>query len=655
MTLPFLLTVGFIAGVVPLRCAWAGTVTGYVRDLNWYAQYGSNPYGVGYYEFAVNGNGSNLTSLGAVAATSVYGQFSSTVPAGGLYTICSWDVWWRSAYAFNVVVPSAGSSASVDLRLKATMWGYPAFWDDTGYSEFGQTFAATGPISMIYVRLPEFTGSPSYRLTVHEGGPGGPQVGEERVFGTGDQRPTYSYGQMPTVAGRLYYARIRTSPSTTAGVIMQVDPRPDFSDPMPEGCLWLGSVGNVQPVPDRDLGLVIMADDDGLVTDMYTRSGGANLSGSSVGQTFTARGVNLISVAAWLPESPAPTYQFAIREGGPGGTPVGTVKSGMPARVTADPEVLVTWAPGECPLTPGQTYYLEITRPGGLVNAAMANPNNPYAYGNAYQNQVAVPATDLACTIMEEQTAGSAALRTVKVVAGPQVLENERNTNSLTVRWTTDFPSDSKVEFAFDTPPYTRSVYNPQPVISHAVTLTGLKPNAMYHYRVSSAASSYRTGTAQDMVICTKASQTNLLLNPGFELGSGAGPSRPVVAWTAGGNLDIKESNGTWFWGIPPHSGGWLLEGAVNNNVSDGYIYQQVPVTPGKNYTFSAWVTTWLREGNPDRWKYDVWNDRNRLIYMRLGIDPYGGTTPQSGNIQWTPRMYSHMRYSNLAKTATAR
>src|SRR5512140_676705 len=124
--------------------AVAGTLTGFVRDQNWYAKYASNPYGVGYYEFAVNGNPSNSSALGAAAATGIYGEFAYPSALAGSYTVASWDVWWRSAYAYNVVVPTSGSSVSVDLRLKATMWGYPAFWDTTGYSEFGQTFVASG-------------------------------------------------------------------------------------------------------------------------------------------------------------------------------------------------------------------------------------------------------------------------------------------------------------------------------------------------------------------------------------------------------------------------------------------------------------------------------------------------------------------------------
>jgi hypothetical protein len=210
------------------------------------------------------------------------------------------------------------------------------------------------------------------------------------------------------------------------------------------------------------------------------------------------------------------------------------------------------------------------------------------------------------------------------------------------------------VEFAVDTPPYTRSVYEPAAVTSHALALPGLKPNAMYHYRVSSAAEGYRPAISRDLVICTRAAGTNLLLNPGFESGAAStSSSRPLTNWTATGGVDIKEANGGWFGGLPPHSGNWLLQGAVNGSTSDGYVYQRVAATPEKNYTFSAWVTTWPQENNT--WKYDVWHDKGRLIYMRLGIDPFGGINPLSPDVQWTPRMYSHLRYSNLAKTAVAR
>src|SRR5438477_6151004 len=253
----------------------AGTILGHVRDQNWYARpTASDPFGVGYYEFAVNANGTNVSSTGGFDDTDVYGAFAMSNLVAGSYSVASWDVWWRSAYAFNVPVPVSGNTPDLDLRLHATMWGYPAFWDSTGYNEFGQTFVATGPITMIYLRMPGSFGT--YTLTVHTNGPGGAQIGESRSFGVGDQRPIYGYGQMPTIAGGTYAARVRSS----SAVIMQMDPRHDYSDPLPGGCLWLGNGTTQIPYPDRDLGLTIMSDDDGIITDMFTRfTSGTNFSG----------------------------------------------------------------------------------------------------------------------------------------------------------------------------------------------------------------------------------------------------------------------------------------------------------------------------------------------------------------------------------------
>jgi hypothetical protein len=49
-----------------------------------------------------------------------------------------------------------------------------------------------------------------------------------------------------------------------------------------------------------------------------------------------------------------------------------------------------------------------------------------------------------------------------------------------------------------------------------------------------------------------------------------------------------------------------------------------------------------------------VWDRDGRLIHVRLGIDPTGATNPTASTVQWTPRMYSHLRYTQIAKTAFA-
>jgi hypothetical protein len=635
--------------------ALAGTLAGHVRDPNWYARRATgDPFGVGYYEYAANANGTNLATTGGFSATDVFGAYSMANLPAGSYTVASWDVWWRSAYAFNVSVPSIGSTADVDVRLQATMWGYPAFWDDAGYYEFGQTFVASGPVSMIYLRDP--LGSSFTRtVTLHTGGPGGPQIGATRTYGGGgDQRLIYGYGDMPTVKGQTCYLRLRTPSPATSAVLMQMDPRPDFSDPMPGGCLYLGNGTTLTPHPDRDLGVVIMADDDGLITDLYARSSGSALFGvTSVGQSFVARGVNLISAAFWLADPSAPTYVVRLLQGGPGGASVGTTKRGKPARLTADPEMIVTWAPGECPIAPGQAYYLEVTKDGGgAFNSIYANRSNPFPYGQAYTNGVALSGVDLAGTIMEEESPGAATRPAVRFLSDPSVSEAQRGTNGLTITWTTDVPSDSLVEYALDAPPYTHTTYDPSPVVSHSITLSNLQSHAMYHFRVASGQTNYRAGVFRDQTLCTRPAAPNLLANPGFEEGAGPSPRSPMAGWTTTG-LDVRASDGTWFGGLPPHTGSWLAEGAVNAGSSDGYLYQRVTnVVPGKPYTFSAWVTTWPREN--DTWKYDVWQSQGRLICMRLGIDPTGGTNPTNSTVRWTPRMYSHLHYTHLAKTAAA-
>ena len=312
------------------------------------------------------------------------------------------------------------------------------------------------------------------------------------------------------------------------------------------------------------------------------------------------------------------------------------------------------WTPGELPLTPGQTYYVEITRNDGTsFGAAYANPNNPFPYGQAYQNGAALANTDLAGTLMEEASAGSATQPAIKFTTDPAVPEALRLATNLTVQWTTDRNSDSAVEFAANNPPYTGTNYSSVLTNNHSITLTGLHPNTMYHFRAASRSVDCREAVSRDFVICTAPNSVNLLTNPGFELGSGASPRAAIPGWsTAGTNLDLKAADGSWFGGLRPHSGSWLLQGAHNGNPDDGYIYQRVNVTQGRDYTFSAWVMTCPQENGT--WKYDVWYSRGRLTYMRLGIDPTGGTNPRAASVQWTPRMYSHLHYTQLAKTATA-
>jgi hypothetical protein len=77
-----------------------------------------------------------------------------------------------------------------------------------------------------------------------------------------------------------------------------------------------------------------------------------------------------------------------------------------------------------------------------------------------------------------------------------------------------------------------------------------------------------------------------------------------------------------------------------------------VPAIPGVDYSFSIALTSWMQETNG--WKYDVWYSEGRLDYVKIGIDPTGGTDRASANVKWTPTMYSQQHYTNFGTHAAA-
>jgi hypothetical protein len=279
------------------------------------------------------------------------------------------------------------------------------------------------------------------------------------------------------------------------------------------------------------------------------------------------------------------------------------------------------------------------------------NRVNPFPHGQAYRNGAPLAGVDLAGTLMEEVAEGTALQAKVQFLTAPAVAETERGSDQFVLRWRTDVPSDSQIEFAPGNPPYTGVVTDTNLVQDHILNLASLSPHTLYHLRATSAAPGRRPASSRDFVLCTRPTQPNLLVNPNFESGSGASPRKTIPGWTKLGSLDMGMSDGTWFGELKPRTGQWLLEGALNGSRSDAHLYQRVAVTSGKRYTFSAWVCTKALEkiNNQVVEKYDVWNNRDRLIYVRLGLDPLGGANPNASSVRWTPRLYSHLHYSNPA------
>ncbi|HEY7118593.1 MAG TPA: carboxypeptidase-like regulatory domain-containing protein [Tepidisphaeraceae bacterium] len=121
------------------------------------------------------------------------------------------------------------------------------------------------------------------------------------------------------------------------------------------------------------------------------------------GQTFKAQGTSLAAAdvfaaggSTWdLP------FTWTVRAGGPAGQLIGPTKHTAAAYFT--PQVGlhgVSYNPGEVPLTPGQTYYIEFSNASGF-NPYLMPAADAYPGGLAYQAGTARSANDLAMMLME--------------------------------------------------------------------------------------------------------------------------------------------------------------------------------------------------------------------------------------------------------------
>jgi hypothetical protein len=123
------------------------------------------------------------------------------------------------------------------------------------------------------------------------------------------------------------------------------------------------------------------------------------------GQSFVATGVGLASVDLFAASSPNYSLTWSVREGGPTGALVGPTKTVQSAYFASSTGLAgVSFNPGEVPLVPGQTYYVEAYTPANFT-PYLQEPSNAYPDGHAFRNGTAVPASDLSMTILEYATA----------------------------------------------------------------------------------------------------------------------------------------------------------------------------------------------------------------------------------------------------------
>jgi hypothetical protein len=116
-----------------------------------------------------------------------------------------------------------------------------------------------------------------------------------------------------------------------------------------------------------------------------------------------------------------------------------------------------------------------------------------------------------------------------------------------------------------------------------------------------------------------------------------------LSGWASWGQVDGVQSTG--WWNITAHSGNRFVGTACMPycKKEHGGVYQEVSVQQGKRYKASVWVYTHY-EGGSDPWA-DV---------CRIGVDPTGGTDPQSSNIEWSEWVTSQDTWSYVEKSVVA-
>jgi outer membrane protein assembly factor BamB len=75
--------------------------------------------------------------------------------------------------------------------------------------------------------------------------------------------------------------------------------------------------------------------------------------------------------------------------------------------------------------------------------------------------------------------------------------------NSATVQWTTNEPTDSQVEYGFNTSYGNLSPLTTTLTTAHTITLTGLTPGRVYHYRLHSKSAGGKDAMSPDLMLTT--------------------------------------------------------------------------------------------------------------------------------------------------------
>ena len=169
------------------------------------------------------------------------------------------------------------------------------------------------------------------------------------------------------------------------------------------------------------------------------------------------------------------------------------------------------------------------------VNGIQASRNNDIFTASVFLNDGLNSITAAAADIY-----GQTATQTINVtLESPPTISNilavNITTDSAIVTWTTNQPSDSLIEYG-ETPAYGSSISDEMMTSTHSMTITGLKSNTTYHFRVTSRNSFGLTSSSGDNTFAT--------IKPPFTATT-LGDYGNVIVMEVTGSYDAKNPDGS--------------------------------------------------------------------------------------------------------------
>ena len=621
------------------------------------------------------------------------GHSSTPNMDAGTYAVGMSDEYeWRGRN-YSYVKLRNGFTTTCNIHVIATYEVRTQDGGTGGYPEIGQTFVSKGgSIQRITLWYPSVNAT----VAIRQGGPGGAVVGTTRTMNASGGASTvrWLWGDVPTVAGQTYYVGF------TAGGFSAVA---KSGNPYPNGQAYYNGAPQ-----NADLMMSIFEDCDGQAT-MYNLPVGwsqtNNFMATEIGQTFKARGVNIMSVCLKLKTAGGNKIaQASILDGGPGGAQIGPTKAVFVKDYgDTGQKVTACWLPGEVPVTNGNTYYVKVYCAQQLYVWG-AQGTGQYPDGDAYKDGVIFDngkKADLLMTIMGEASPGSSTCSihgTVRdcqgnIVPGATITADNCGYSttsladgaySLVVTCDSYTLTCSKPSYQTQTVTGYNAACGTSPTldwnicgigrISGYVKYNGIGiPGAtvttnpggysattqfspLGYYAIDGVpAGTYAvTATACGFNPQTK---TGIVVTPSgtascyFDLT--AAPQDRNLGFESGMNCWTNYASGLYaqyqqgYGNITPRSGNYFAMNAASwTNPKTGGAYQRVWAPLNSPFTASVYAACYGEGGGAAH------------TFSRIGVDPTGGADPAGGSVQWSAWYNSpqdgQWQWTPLSKSVTA-